>query len=139
MAHMFTYLLWQVSFWFKFFIWVYDPFWVNFCISYEMNVQLFSSTNKYTITVNSVVHWKGPLSCFECLVKVFKDQLTDRVFLSECLGTLSHYCVDARSVAQSCPTLLQPRGLLTGRLLYPLDFPGKNTGVGYLSLLHYWD
>ena len=53
MAHMFIYLLWQVSFWFKFFIWVYEPFWVNFCISYEMNVQLFSSTNKYTITVNS--------------------------------------------------------------------------------------
>ena len=32
-------------------------------------------------------------------------------------------------VAQSCPTL-QPHGQETTRLLYPWDFPGKNTGVG---------
>ena len=31
---------------------------------------------------------------------------------------------------------LQPHGLLPTRLLCPLDFPGKNTGVGCHFLLH---
>ena len=35
------------------------------------------------------------------------------------------------SLAQSCPTLLQPHGLQSARLLCPWDSPGKNTGVGY--------
>ena len=39
------------------------------------------------------------------------------------------------SVARSCPTLLQPHGLESTRLLYPWDFPGKNTGSGCQSLL----
>ena len=30
---------------------------------------------------------------------------------------------------------LQPHGLYPARLLYPWDFPGKNTGVGYYFLL----
>ena len=38
-------------------------------------------------------------------------------------------------VAQSCPTLLRPHGLQPSRLLCPLNSPGKNTGVGYHSLL----
>ena len=33
----------------------------------------------------------------------------------------------------SCP--LRPRGLQPARLLYPWNFPGKNTGVGYPFLL----
>ena len=40
---------------------------------------------------------------------------------------LSYHC---RLVAQLCPPLLQPRGLQPVRLLWPWDFPGKNTGVG---------
>ena len=36
---------------------------------------------------------------------------------------------------QSCPTRCDPRGLGPARLLSPWDFPGKNTGVGYHSLL----
>ena len=39
-------------------------------------------------------------------------------------------------VVQSCPTL-QPRGLQPARLLCPWDSPGKNTGVGSLSLLQW--
>ena len=39
-------------------------------------------------------------------------------------------------VAKSCPTLLLPHGLQPTRLLCPLDFPGKNTGVGCHFLLH---
>ena len=49
MAHMFIYFLWQVWLWFKFFICVYEPFWVNFCKSYEMSVQLFSSQILLTV------------------------------------------------------------------------------------------
>ena len=37
-------------------------------------------------------------------------------------------------VTQSCPTL-QPHGLQPARLLFPWDFPGKNTGVGCHFLL----
>ena len=37
--------------------------------------------------------------------------------------------------AQLSPTVWQPRGLQTVRLLCPWDFPGKNTGVGYHFLL----
>ena len=37
---------------------------------------------------------------------------------------------------QSCLTLLQPHRLSPTRLLYPWDFPGKNTGVGCCFLLH---
>ena len=33
-------------------------------------------------------------------------------------------------VAKLCPTLLQPHGLQPTWLLWPWDFPGKNTGVG---------
>ena len=33
-------------------------------------------------------------------------------------------------VTKSCPTLLWPHGRYPARLLYPWDFPGKNTGVG---------
>ena len=40
------------------------------------------------------------------------------------------------SVTQSCPSdSLQPLGLQPTRLLFPWDFPGKNTGVGCHALL----
>ena len=38
-------------------------------------------------------------------------------------------------VPQSCPTLCDPMDLKLSRLLCPWDSPGKNTGVGSLSLL----
>ena len=38
-------------------------------------------------------------------------------------------------VAQSVPTLCDPRGLQPPRLLHPWDFPGKSTGVGCHFLL----
>ena len=41
------------------------------------------------------------------------------------------YCL----VAKSCPTLLQLHGPYSARLLYPWDFPYKNTGVGCHFLL----
>ena len=41
----------------------------------------------------------------------------------------------AYSVAQSCPALCSPMGCSLARLLCPLDFPGKNTGVGWHFLL----
>ena len=41
-------------------------------------------------------------------------------------------CVYAHSLM---PSSLQPRGLQPARLLCPWDSPGKNTGVGSLSLL----
>ena len=44
------------------------------------------------------------------------------------------YCC-CQLVTQSCPALLQPRGLQPTKLFYPWDFPGKNTGVGCHFLL----
>ena len=38
-------------------------------------------------------------------------------------------------VAQSCPTLCNPIGLQSARLLSPQNSPGKNTRVGYHSIL----
>ena len=38
-------------------------------------------------------------------------------------------------VSKSSPTLLQTQGLQPARLLYPWDFPGKNTGAGCHSFL----
>ena len=38
-------------------------------------------------------------------------------------------------VAKLRPTLLQPHGLQSTRLLHPRDFPGNNTGVGFHFLL----
>ena len=38
-------------------------------------------------------------------------------------------------VAKWCPTLSQPHGLESTRLLCPCDFPGKKTGVGCHFLL----
>ena len=38
-------------------------------------------------------------------------------------------------VAQSCPTLCNSVDWEPTRLLHPRDFPGKNTEVGYYSLL----
>ena len=47
------------------------------------------------------------------------------------LKTYSYYLV-----AKSCQTLLQPpHGLQSTRLLWPWDFPGKNTGTGCHFLL----
>ena len=43
----------------------------------------------------------------------------------------THVCL----VAQLCPTFLWPHGLQPTRLLYPWNFPGKNTGVGCHFLL----
>ena len=38
-------------------------------------------------------------------------------------------------VAQSYPTLYDPHGLKLDSFLCPWDFPGKNTGVDFHSLL----
>ena len=54
-------------------------------------------------------------------------------FLSS-TGTLLVFCYCC-SVAQSCRTLCQPRGLQPTRLLCPWGFPGKITGVGYSFFL----
>ena len=48
------------------------------------------------------------------------------------LAALLNMCVCKH--ARSCLTL-QPHGLQPARLFCPLDFPGKNTGVGYQFLL----
>ena len=47
-------------------------------------------------------------------------------------GLYFFYCC---LVAQSCPTLSWPHGLYSLRLLWPWNFPGKNTGVGCHLLL----
>ena len=53
------------------------------------------------------------------------------------LLTTSATCCFCCLVAKSYPTL-RPQGLWRARLLYPWDFPGKNTGVGcHFLLLHY--
>ena len=44
-------------------------------------------------------------------------------------------CCCCYLVAKSCPTLLQPHGVQSTRLLCPWDLPGKNTGVGCHFLL----
>ena len=44
-------------------------------------------------------------------------------------------CVCVCMYAQSCLTLFWPYGLWPARLLYPWDFPGKNTEVGCHFLL----
>ena len=41
----------------------------------------------------------------------------------------------AAKLLQSCPTLSDPHGLQSTRLLRPWDFPGKSTGVGCRFLL----
>ena len=50
-------------------------------------------------------------------------------FLLQCMKVKSE-----REVAQSCPTLSDPR-LQPTRLFHPWDSPGKNTGVGCHFLL----
>ena len=39
------------------------------------------------------------------------------------------------SITQSCPTLCNPMDCSPLRLLCPLDFPGKNTGMRCSALL----
>ena len=51
-----------------------------------------------------------------------------------CMNT-SIQCLGLSVHAQSCPTLFQPHGLYSTRLLCPWDSTGKNTGVGSQSLL----
>ena len=46
------------------------------------------------------------------------------------IETCSNPVLRCCSVAQSCPTLLEPHELQPARLLRPWDSPGKNTGVG---------
>ena len=43
----------------------------------------------------------------------------------------SSYCL----ATMSCPSLLPPHGLQATGLLYPWDFPGMNSGLGYHFLL----
>ena len=50
---------------------------------------------------------------------------------STCLSLTWTCCL----VPKWCPTLLQPHGLRSTRLLCPCDFPGKKTGVGCPFLL----
>ena len=55
------------------------------------------------------------------------------IMVSVCLSTLyiAHVCMHA----QSCPTLCDPNGLWSARLLCPWNFPGKNPGAGCHFLL----
>ena len=46
---------------------------------------------------------------------------------------LRSYSLNEVLVAQLCPTLCDP--MEPARLLCPWNFPGKSTGVGYLSFL----
>ena len=56
--------------------------------------------------------------------------------LSYPLWLLFQWCTCVCSVTQSCPTLCDPMDCsLASRLLRPWDFPDKNTGMGYNSLL----
>ena len=52
-----------------------------------------------------------------------------------CFITSYQGFVHSCSVAQSCPTLLQPHGLQPSRFFYAWDFAGKNTGMGCHFLL----
>ena len=60
------------------------------------------------------------------------------ICLFVCLASITHnlnYCKMKMLVAQLCPTLCDPVcGLQSARLLCPWDSPGKNTGVGCLTL-----
>ena len=60
-----------------------------------------------------------------------RDGRKERVAWMERLELIYICC----SVAKSCPTLWGPHRLQPARLLYPWDFPGKNTGVGCRFLL----
>ena len=56
--------------------------------------------------------------------------------LSYPLWLLFQWCTCVCSVTQSCPTLCDPMDCsLASRLLCSWDFPDKNTGMGYNSLL----
>ena len=48
----------------------------------------------------------------------------------------SYWCCSCCLVAKSCLILLPRHGLQPSRLLYPQDFPGKNTGMSCHFLLH---
>ena len=63
--------------------------------------------------------------CFAILRKLQKSNLLKRRW--------SNFFVVDQS--PSCPTLWQSHRLQPTRLLYPWDFPGKNTGVGCHFLL----
>ena len=64
-----------------------------------------------------------------------KEQNYRKTSTSASLTSLN-LCVGMRAKSlQSWLTLFQPLGLQSARLLCPWDFPGKNTGVGSLSLL----
>ena len=59
-----------------------------------------------------------------------------RICFSPCVWTLFVCCCCCCClVTESCLTLLQLRGLKPARLLCPLDFPGKNTGLDCHFLL----
>ena len=53
------------------------------------------------------------------------------------LGLTYTQCCCCCLVAKSRLTLLRPHGLKPSRLLYPWNFPGKNSGVDCHFLLHW--
>ena len=56
--------------------------------------------------------------------------------INTCVCVCVCVCVRARACALSCVQLFAtPWAIAATRLLCPWDFPGKNTGVGYHSLL----
>ena len=64
----------------------------------------------------------------------FDDEVAGRTLRKVLLGALGPPWVTVCEVAQLCPPLW-PRGLLSSRLLWSRDSPGKNTGVGCHALL----
>ena len=76
---------------------------------------------------DSVPGGKQPLVCYGFLVESGKCQ-------SGCQEPRESICCCCL-VTKLCPNLLRIHGLQPTRLLCPWDFPGKNIGVGYHSLL----
>ena len=58
--------------------------------------------------------------------------LCSKVSVYVCVCMCEWVCV---LVAQSCPTLCGPKDCSPPELLYPWNYPGKNTGMGNPSLL----
>ena len=71
--------------------------------------------------------------CFCCVV--VSDSFASPPGSSVRTCDLTLTWVSACSAAKSCPTLLRPHGLQPSRLLWPWDFPDKNTGAGCHLLL----
>ena len=102
----------------------------------------------YLLSTQLCGTWGGPGPTGLYLPRLLKGQLSslrskletktggslkkEEILYRPTLGSGSKVAV---LVAQSCPTLCDPIGWWPARLLCPWDSPGKNTGVGFHSLL----